>query len=149
MEGAWLWAGTTEGGGSELERGRGWGGDKGIGRGLEGEERRVTSGRGGAEWHTLKGKPRRLVFGAHMTDSCPSGSLRAVAAGHQPDSCSANSPVRRSQLPRLCLLWWWIRACEWNWALRTRGWGGPPSRLWRGDGTWGCVVPITRPSAGR
>lgn len=68
-------------------------------------------------------RPLWLVFIAHVTDSCPSGSLGAVAAGHQPDSCSANSPVRRSQLPRLCLLWWWIRACEWNWALREEGAG--------------------------
>ena len=66
-----------------------------------------------------------LVFSAHVTDFCPSGSLRAVAAGHQPDSCSANSPVRRSQLPRLCLIWWWIRACEWNWALKEEGAGRP------------------------
>ena len=76
----------------------------------------------------------QFVFIAHVTDFCPSGSLGAVAAGYQPDSCSANPPVRRPQLPRLCFLWWWIRACEWNWALREGGGGWASALLPRGGG---------------
>lgn len=97
------------------------------------------------------------ILTARVAASCTSGSLGAVAAGHQPDPCSANPPVRCAQLPRLRFLRWWIWACEWNqaqpqlpasWALREERAGGFALLGGVGEAGWGwlfcslCSAPL-------
>lgn len=103
-----------ERGGTEGLRGRG----QGQRGGFREESREVWSGRGKAELQVGKIEGKRAaraggqkgmgfcgaelshgaqtcgsVFIACVTVTCPSGSLGAVAAGHQSDPGSANPPV--------------------------------------------------------
>lgn len=59
--------GDKEGAGFELVRGAWFGREQGEGCGLKGREPRVTSGRGGAEWHILKGNWQFSLCGLSLS----------------------------------------------------------------------------------